>query len=252
MKSLKELKNKFKGKRIFVIGNGPSLLNTPLDKLQNEYSIAMNRISLIYEKTKWRPTFFLCTTVLIKKENWRKDIMTSIDLGIDSFVKDSFFPYMGNRKNIYYVHCAHSKDKACGTIDDWSNDISVRVSKFASSMFAALQIVFYLGFDEIYILGADLGFQDPFLMKIIKNSAILGRIANFIDPNLYEKYDPKSHFAPYYGIPGGNVSKINKNMIIAHQIAKKAAELQGKKIFNATIGGNLEVYPRVDFNEIIQ
>ena len=37
------------GKRVFLIGNGPSLNKTNLDLIKNEYSIAMNRISLIYE-----------------------------------------------------------------------------------------------------------------------------------------------------------------------------------------------------------
>ena len=47
------------GKRIFLVGNGPSLNDMNLDLLENEYSIAMNRIELIYPKTKWRPTYYI-------------------------------------------------------------------------------------------------------------------------------------------------------------------------------------------------
>ena len=39
------------GKRIFLVGNGPSLNNMNLDLLENEYSIAMNRIELLYPTT---------------------------------------------------------------------------------------------------------------------------------------------------------------------------------------------------------
>ena len=39
-----------KGKRVFLIANGPSLADTNLDFLENEISFAMNRISLLYNK----------------------------------------------------------------------------------------------------------------------------------------------------------------------------------------------------------
>ena len=50
---LKKYKNVHKGKRVFLIGNGPSLAKTNLDLIKDEYSIAMCRISLIYPKTTW-------------------------------------------------------------------------------------------------------------------------------------------------------------------------------------------------------
>ena len=60
-----DFKNKGLGKRVFLVGNGPSLNDMNLDLLENEDSIAMNRIELIYEKTKWRPTYyFFCSSTL--------------------------------------------------------------------------------------------------------------------------------------------------------------------------------------------
>ena len=47
--NLKKYKNIHKGKRVFLIGNGPSLAQTDLDLIKDEYSIAMCRISLIYD-----------------------------------------------------------------------------------------------------------------------------------------------------------------------------------------------------------
>ena len=41
---ISDLENIGLGKRIFLVGNGPSLNDMNLDLLENEYSIAMNRI----------------------------------------------------------------------------------------------------------------------------------------------------------------------------------------------------------------
>ena len=42
------LKGKHRGKRGFIIGNGPSLKNTDLTKLEDEFTFGMNRIYLLF------------------------------------------------------------------------------------------------------------------------------------------------------------------------------------------------------------
>ena len=49
-------KNLHKGKRGFIIGNGPSLKINDLDMPKNDISIASNKIYLAFNQTKWRPT----------------------------------------------------------------------------------------------------------------------------------------------------------------------------------------------------
>ena len=58
---LKKYKDIHKGKRIFVIGNGPSLKYDDLEKLKKnkEICIAANKIYLAFDNTKWRPNY-LC------------------------------------------------------------------------------------------------------------------------------------------------------------------------------------------------
>ena len=55
---MKDLQGKYEGERIFVIGNGPSLSETPLDKIDSEYSFALNKVNLVYKSTEWRPHFY--------------------------------------------------------------------------------------------------------------------------------------------------------------------------------------------------
>ena len=43
---------------------------------------------------------------------------------------------------------------------------------------------------------------------------------------------------------------LNKNMVAAHKLTKRACDKCGVKVFNATVGGSLEVYNRIDFSKI--
>jgi len=69
--------------------------------------------------------------------------------------------------------------------------------------------------------------------------------------DMYPEDGSTSHFDPYYNNavprPFPN-SLLNKDKIHAHEIAKKCSKVP---IFNATMGGSLEVYPRVNLLEIL-
>src|SRR5512146_2790644 len=48
IRRLAALKDTHKGQRAFIIGNGPSLKQTDLTKLKNEFTLALNRIYLMF------------------------------------------------------------------------------------------------------------------------------------------------------------------------------------------------------------
>src|SRR5512142_2825775 len=47
---LGEWKDKYKGQRAFIIGNGPSLNQTDLSKLRDEFTFGLNRIYLMFPR----------------------------------------------------------------------------------------------------------------------------------------------------------------------------------------------------------
>jgi FkbM family methyltransferase len=242
--TIQSFKNKYKGKQVFMIGNGPSLKVTPLDRIQYEYSFAMNRISLIYDKVLWRPSFYICTTLNISRKEWRKDILETISLGIPCFVWDKLEEFIKpyHFKNVHFIKCTHGDNITDQCPDDWwSHDISKRVCKFGTSMLPALQIASYMGFNPIYLVGCDLGFQTA------------GSGANNNEPLKdiqHQKNVDSNHFDPKYGTPGCPANVLNINMKAAHELAFRTASRNGTKIFNATIGGQLEICPRVDFTKL--
>ena len=52
LKKWDKIKNKYKGNRVFLIGNGPSLNNTELYLLKKVYNI-LNHFDLFFEKINW-------------------------------------------------------------------------------------------------------------------------------------------------------------------------------------------------------
>jgi hypothetical protein len=59
IRRLAALKDVHKGRRAFIIGNGPSLRQTDLSKLKNEFTFGMNRIYLLFPEPH---TLFRSTT----------------------------------------------------------------------------------------------------------------------------------------------------------------------------------------------
>ena len=78
-----------------------------------------------------------------------------------------------------------------------------------------------MGFTQIYLLGVDCNYKK----NIEKNY--------FFDEKEKDKYN---HY--------------EDRMIIAYKVAKKYADTHGIKIINASRGGNLEVFDRIDFEKI--
>jgi hypothetical protein len=94
---LSRLKNKYKGKRGFVVCNGPSLKISDLDLLRNDVSIATNRIYLAFEKTEWRPNYYIVISPLLVSKYWDeiKDHFNKVFFANYTFPKSTPKPLKG-------------------------------------------------------------------------------------------------------------------------------------------------------------
>ena len=81
-RKLGQYKGKYKGRRCFIIGNGPSLTLEDLETLGSEITFATNRIYHIYEQTAWRPSFYCIQDFTLIKEvfkDGRPNVLAEID-----------------------------------------------------------------------------------------------------------------------------------------------------------------------------
>lgn len=226
---IEKFKNTHKNQRIFIVCTGPSLKIEDLEKLSEEHEIcmSMNNVFRVFEQVKWRPDYYFAVDVTCLK--YMKDEIISMDVN-NKFIADLNMSFYDGSipDNICKFHCRfEDRDKIKRT---FSEDIPTWVStSFDSITYICIQFAVYMGAKEIILIGCDNSFNT-------KNSR--KKESHFID-NYYK------------GLPQNVNCYVNKECILnAYKCAKEYADSHGIKIYNATRGGELEVFERVDFDSL--
>ncbi|PSO87885.1 MAG: hypothetical protein BRC41_03995 [Cyanobacteria bacterium QH_9_48_43] len=240
---IESLKNKYKGERIFIIGNGPSLNDTPLEKLEGEYTFGVNRIYLLFNRISWRPSFYTINDWEVGPDNAGE--IEALE-GMTFFFPKRFKGLFEQTDSTYWYNSRHARFKG----DDFSYDLTDGAVMGGSVLPLAIQIAYYMGFDPIYLIGVDVNYKIP---DTVKQSGT----KRFADGNLQflrsTKDDDCNHFDSSYFGKGRRWHNPNtERMIEGFRVCREAIEGQGGHIYNATVGGKLEVMERVDFNSIFE
>ena len=204
--------------RCFVIGNGPSLARTNLDKITGEPSFACNNIHLIYGQTKWRPTHYVRAEqsgFKIDVNYWQESIDVHLKLGCEMWC-NHVFKAGGTDLTPCNHYNKHFNNPDCPHL--WHLPM---LCTFGSSVNVAVQIAVKLGYSPIYLVGCDLGYEN-------------NKPSHF-DP----KYEHGQEQDAFYA---------NGDTLAAHMIAARS----GHPIYNATLGGLLEAFPRVEYESLFQ
>jgi hypothetical protein len=217
---VKKYKDIYRGKRCFIIGNGPSLQKNDLECLHKNHEItfAANQIYRIFDEVTWRPDYYCCVDDLLI--NQCIDAIAVIECK-DKFLFDYFnYPYVLEKKqNIQYIHIKGMEYET--ESPKFSDDITKEIYMGYTVTYAMLQIACYMGFKEIYLIGVD---HSDFNKHFIHN--------------YYEK-DMKTYPFTY-----GN------RALLAYKSAKRYCDKNKINVYNVTRGGKLEVFERRDFNDI--
>ena len=112
---LGNLRGTYRGKRCFIICNGPSLRADDLTKIyeHGDLSIGMNAIAMIYDQTPWRPDFLSATDdVAFTKKN--KELIKNCECGYKLYDRARFLKLFGAKGEKLYL----SFDESLGLLDD--------------------------------------------------------------------------------------------------------------------------------------
>jgi len=104
----------------------------------------------------------------------------------------------------------------------------------------AIQILVYLGFKEIYLVGIDLDYKTHETADDLDNRHLESNLND--DPN---HFDPR-----YFGTGRKYHIPRMKETFDKFKEAKQFCDKHDVQIYNATIGGKLEIFPRVKFRSI--
>lgn len=222
---LKKLKDSHTGDRCFIICTGPSLRLEDILLLKNEFTIGMNSICKLFSKTDWRPSIYGIQDILVydrlvnELNSFNSDTICFIGHNIAKKRKISEkwieFPL-----NVAY----HDYDKTVlkRYYANFSDDCYRVVYNGYSITYSLLQIAVYLGFKEIYILGADNNYSQSGKHHFIEHG----------------------HFA-------SDADEATFRLNAAYKCAKEFADKHKIEIYNVTRGGMLEVFPRKKLEDVI-
>lgn len=222
---LEVYKDKHKGQRCFIIGNGPSLQASDLEKLSQfgEKCFGANGIYRMYQQTAWRPDYYTLIDVMGLKIFY--DYIR--EFGDDTFfIADYFYAELNHVEGINRFS---EINKIYDGPPDFSNDITKGIAGGKTVTYAMIQIACYMGFSKIYLLGVDFSWSEN------------GRSPHFYEVCAGRKHETfRKAAAVIY----------REETLEAYKAAKDYAEQHGVHIYNATRGGCLEVFERVDFDDL--
>ena len=230
-------------KRAWIIGNGPSLNEMPLDLLRGEVSFAMNGIWRIYDRTRWRPTHYwqVDFNPRVPREEWEKGIRIHEAMGIPMALWDRMqtgYPEdhpnhkdmpegLDKAENIpdvtWIPRCKHHVYHAGNSkgAQEWHLP---EICTGYNGISGVIQWAVSLGYGPLYLLGCDLGYK--------------------ADPRL-------NHFDPEYNNTDDRdlSEQLQADAEAAHELAARCSPV---KIFNCTKGGDLTVYKRQNMRRILE
>ncbi len=220
------LKDKYKGRRCFVVATGPSLRVEDLELLNDEITISMNHIHYCYSRTKWRPNFFFYGDFAGLKESYEK---SKVVLGNEAKEYSIFSKqckrYINLNENVILcnINWLNHWYNGNSNLFKYNPNLLWGFYDFYTATITCIQLAMYMGIKEIYLLGVDCNYQ--------------GKAKHF-----YSKEDSKIDES----------DNVTNSMIRGYIAMKNFADKYGVKIYNATRGGKLEVFPRVEFDEVIK
>ncbi len=236
-RQLKSYKDKHKGQRCFFVGNGPSLRKEDVENLSGEITFAVNNVFPMFEQTNWRPTYYFFQEFIAPgREDMSTEFYSKI---LDSDLPTVFLPYCRMSKNlkrerqgatvivpISVDFCMYWNQP----INKFSQDCTRVVNAAYLSAYSVFQLIAYMGFSEIYLLGCDASYSRA-------------------KPHFYEKdnIDKIIHKSKE------SSAKQTEGINFGFDAIKRAIDnIPGITVYNATRGGKLELFIRKDLEEVLR
>ena len=241
-RKLRQFKDIYKGERCFIIGNGSSLKMHDLTKLAKEKKFAVNMFPLHPQFDKINVDFYCAS-------DW---IHWSVNDGFSPVLRNAFRklpdckfffelsckPVYKKTKELQDRHVFFLLIKESPQVMDGFFETKVeKYVNWGGSVISdfCLPLAYYFGFSKIYLIGCDFSYSQT---QKISSSYFYSAEK---DDRQIDSSAPHSY--------AGNLQHINQVMK-SFVVVKKVFEANGRKIYNAGYGGKLEVFERVNYDDL--
>ncbi len=219
---LKKLENTYAGRRCFIIGNGPSLRQTDLSLLKEEYTFGLNRIYLLFPELGFSTSCLLAVNDMVI-EQCAAEIQNLI---LPKFITWRARYWFHPDPNITYLDTDFTGEEG------FSPGLTGRIFEGFTVTNVALQLAYHMGFTEVILIGVD----HNYVTQGAANQAV---VSQGDDPN---------HFASNYF--GKGFKWQLPDLAGSERGYTRAGEVytrNGRRIVDATVGGKLTIFPKVDY-----
>jgi hypothetical protein len=228
IRRLVKLKDIHKGKRAFVIANGPSLKKTDLSKLRNEFTFGMNRIYLMFPGLGFPTTYLTVINDLVVEQTAGELAALSVPKFLAWRTRRYFPRHLPITQLPTFIYTSYTGPR-------FSTDVRGRVWEGATVTNVTLQLAFHMGFQQVILIGAD------------HNYSATGK------PNatVVSQGDDPDHFSPSYFGKGFRWQLPNLELSeVGYAMAREAYRKAGREVLDATIGGKLTIFPKVNYDSL--
>lgn len=240
-----EIRNIYEGKRCFIIGNGPSLARQDLNKLKNEYTFVVNNFFISEWFDEINPFgYVVADPAFFDRSDFSIEWLTKLDQKCKN--QNLFFPVsaaktikkynMFQNKTVFYLEMS-------GTFHEDTSRFNLDLIKAVPSaqtvIIMAIIVAAHMGFKNIYLLGCDSDWA--------KYPSAKGYL-----PHFYKEKNTGTNKETCIRQDWGYENVLNAALVIfkSYRLLNKALKQKKINILNATNGGFLDVFERVDYELI--
>lgn len=241
----KRFKDIHKNDRLFVLCSGPSVRNMDLTVLKNEITMAVHSFYLHKDISVIQPTYY-CNAQWTYNEKTTEQVAEAYMRDLKKCVGKSQYFFSIKEKGIiertqmftpeemnYY--CYGKSSTLYEEVDLCQGIMSVQ-----SVPILCIQLAIYMGFKEIYLLGTE------------HDSLITQKYDYFYDRKRCVTGDKDVGVDKDGNITVSFAEDLRTTYVLweDYKAVKRIAEQNNIKIYNATIGGALDLFPRVSFKSL--
>ena len=224
-KALRKIKNRNLGEKAVILCNGPSLLKVDFSRLEGTFCFGLNKLNLLFDRTAFRPSCIVAVNPYVIQQNQAFFNETRIPLFLDRCgLRNGIRPH----SNMVFLHSTG--------IPKFARDCSISIFQGHTVTYVALQLAYHMGFQNIALVGCDHNYTatGPANATVAATGSETG------------------HFDPDYFAAGmeWQLPDLTRSEI-AYRIARDVFEAGGRKVVNATAGGQLEVFERQELETFL-
>jgi len=220
---LELFRDQHRGERCVLVCNGPSLNRMDLGFLRNETVFGLNKIHLGLERFGFYPRYLVAVNdKVIRQSAAAYRAMTAI-----KFLSESCADAVPENAFTFHIRTE-------GLPDRFYRDIAEGVRGGHTVTHAAFQIIRYMGFEEVIVIGMDHNFSSS------------GR------PNeeLHMQGDDPNHFSPaYFRDQKWDAPNLAESEI-SYRVSRQVFEEEGRRIVDATLAGACDIFDKADYRSL--